>query len=868
MKKNPNTKFDISNWYRFLGLGLCSTGALLSVVGVAASSSICVTLCGGNSNTFAVRSYQGTKRCLDYTPGAVGSPIFLNDCAHAHPIVVEETDAQHDVVLHAGAQVIGGQIPVGLTIKPSSAPSSAPSPTEYALTLQNQPSSGLHATVQSQAIAANQHFALDGDSIILAANRDMVAKVKNSRGAIGTPLVLGARNLADNEFWDFVATDGVDRDPTTGFVRVGYPGDTHCYSGEFFDNNACAQRFSDVIAGNLDKQIPPASLGTVIKLGASLDVSTLYDISIASGVTIRGDRRGTHFYGPEIYKGFGFETLFQVSGSDIRLTQLKMRGPCTSTDGSQANSFGLFINDFDDANQREYVRVLVDHNGVSNFTYAAIRVDDGQDLQECHQDYPNIASDPQRRPTNVHIARNFIHHNEMDELGYGVDVSQGGYPFIEGNTFVTNRHCITGDGRAHSGYKAWSNLVLTYSPQHHTHDFDMHGTGSVAYSAGYGGIGGDYIDIFQNTFMATDRAAFELRGEICNYAEFHNNVSLNDEATDTVLYNTGYTINTGDLPSFMRVSTHPYQFGKPDPMTSMAVGDMDGDRFDDLFLATGASWYYSPGGKGEWRFLSAKADTLDQLLFGDFDGDGRTDVVALHNNQFVVSWGGVSDWEVLNQNPTGGNILLLPGAVTAMAVGDFDGNGISDIFYANGQTWWVSYGGNTLFVQVQTSSFRRTDLRFGDFDGNGTTDVFSVGSTNWQVSYSPKVVHGSFSNWQSLRPKLTDTADGLVVADFNGDGSADVAANCDEGGCWRISYGGFQQWSYVHQVFGIVGTQVAGYGHFTGHASTDYLAWNLNVSNSIYETAGACGEIGIEAQFCISVAGTNPLEHYSTQDMH
>ncbi len=50
-----------------------------------------------------------------------------------------------------------------------------------------------------------------------------------------------------------------------------------------------------------------------------------------------------------------------------------------------------------------------------------------------------------------------------------------------------------------------------------------------------------------------------------------------------------------------------------------------------------------------------------------------------------------------------------------MTVGDFNGDGHPDIFCADGKNWWISYGGNTPFVNVNSSSFGVKDVRLGHF---------------------------------------------------------------------------------------------------------------------------------------------------------
>jgi hypothetical protein len=64
-------------------------------------------------------------------------------------------------------------------------------------------------------------------------------------------------------------------------------------------------------------------------------------------------------------------------------------------------------------------------------------------------------------------------------------------------------------------------------------------------------------------------------------------------------------------------------------------------------MATGAAWYYIPGGQTEWRFINGQPEKIGDLLFGDFDADGRTDVVTLRESAWFVSWGGASKWEKL-----------------------------------------------------------------------------------------------------------------------------------------------------------------------------------------------------------------------------
>jgi hypothetical protein len=728
-------------------------------------------------------------KCLDYQPEVTGSPVVLNDCPAADPVVVDMIPGQrHEVFLRAGSKVIGVRRPPIIIL---STPSTA-SWEELPLELQD-PATDAHGL-------ANQTFAIDGDSIIFAANRNLVAKVQNARGRNGSPIVVGFRNLSIEEFWDMRATDGSARFPTAAFKRV-----------------TAAEELLATIStfGCPDFGFPCAASepepGHVIVVDGFIELPRgLPSFLLPAGVTIRGDRRGIVLANlirkPDA--GKDFENLFEVVGNNVRITGLRIQGPSRSSSGDQEQSNGIVV--------QEHLRqgTIIDHNDISDWTWRGVNVIGGQDSAnlEC-TDFTH----PSTRVNHTWIARNFIHHNRQYEKGYGINANSGGFPLIDGNVFVENRHAIAGtNATPGTGYRAWHNFVLWAVPLQQgvfrTHDFDMHGTAS----GGKGGRAGGYVDMYRNTFMGTqwNRHNFEVRGTPCDYVEFRNNVSRQSK-DDALSLDVGF-FGSGSVTWV--IPDTPEQFDLSDPTTSLGVGDFDGDGEPDSFLATGSAWYYSPHGIAEWRLINDNPDRLATLRFGDFDGDGRTDVLGKNGLDLVVSWGGVSEWEKVNE---------IDAPMSDLAVGDFDATGQADIFYADGATWFVAYD-NGPFVPTQTSGFKVNRLRFGDFDADGRTDVFGIVSNAWRVSYS------ALSTWTFLRSRLSDTVDTLVVADFDGNGTDDVAtmslllANpvSQHGSLfrWRVSRDGRGGWSTL----GV--TQLpAGVGRFVaGDPRSTVLFWNEN----------------------------------------
>lgn len=883
-----------------------SRGAFVSIVllalsgfsirGSAEGQGVCDPSLPGciDPRAFQVRAYGGQivkngGKCLDYTPEVVGSPVFLNDCSRAHPIGVSQLAERigadgcarkFEVLLRAGTKVIGVRTPL-----PGQAGVAEP-----VLELQDRLSEGPRRIPR---VLDNQTFVYDGDSIILASDRDpgpernrtvpvpRVVKVQNSRGANGSAIVLGPRQLSDSEFWELHAVDGSGREPTCN----DFPGDTSC---AFVHVNGLQGLVNHLATGSTrscwqsDPKWPDYDTVIVVDSGpiilsAGEDSSGADSIEsaepmstaiaepllITDGVTVRGDRRGARL-GPELALEYRqIMNLFQTSGNDIRISGLRLRGGnhFQSTCGCEADfqSNGVVINETQKSNgvvleedfKAQHSRIVVDHNDIYDFTWRGVFVGAGdpEAPEFCYERPP--ASET--RPNVVQVSRNFLHDNLVQNKGYGVNANSGAFPLIEGNTFWNNRHAIAGTNSSpYTGYRAWSNIVLDDIPVQVlpggipflTHDFDLHGTG---YN-GFCGIAGGYTEVAGNTFLGTgfeidpifgiglSRTNFEVRGVLCgDGVDFRNNISLQSEE-DTIelvefFYDPPFSTCVQDIDK-VRIAQQPYQFNSTNPTNRLGVGDFDGDGRTDLFLATRTAFYYSPGGEAEWRLLaSGRTDPIRTLLFGDFDGDGRTDVIGKNGANINVSWGGAGEWERLN---------AVPAPITDLAVGNFDGVGSDDIFWATGRNWYLSAGGSAPFEIVNTSSFRVQDLRFGDFNGNGKTDVFGVVSGNWMFS------DGATTAWTPLRtPRLTDTVTDLFIGDFNGDSRDDIGHFSD--GFFSNTY---EYWATPAILPGtggfveIVSTRAdrAAAGRFLGGAQWQLLFWDDREIDIVYVGSGGFAE--------------------------
>jgi hypothetical protein len=273
----------------------------------------------------------------------------------------------------------------------------------------------------------------------------------------------------------------------------------------------------------------------------------------------------------------------------------------------------------------------------------------------------------------------------------------------------------------------------------------------------------------------------------------------------------------------------------PPPSPGSVHNDVNGDGTSDII-----EYNPSPARLGWWLMNGTSVSSYNSQFFsaayhvvatGDFNGDGRTDILWADSSHNIYVWlaqGGGFTSQFVGRNAAGWSVV---------GAGDVDGDGYADVLVYNPSParlgWWRMNGSTVLSYhsQMVNSSWKFTTT--GDFNDDGRVDIAWVDPANnvnlWTSggsSFASNFVARNAAGWSVVGS-----------GDIDGDGNADLLVynpSPSRLGWWLMD--GSKVLSYHSQYTAGSSWKFAAAGDFDGDGKTG-IAWIVN-GNSVYLWSG------------------------------
>ena len=189
---------------------------------------------------------------------------------------------------------------------------------------------------------------------------------------------------------------------------------------------------------------------------------------------------------------------------------------------------------------------------------------------------------------------------------------------------------------------------------------------------------------------------------------------------------------------------------------SSDITDLDGDGNKEVYFSAESHVVYEANGPDSYvlSFVSRPTVTpfaIQAACEGDIDGDGKTELIFGNTGGELGIWYNITD---VSQTDASNEALIKnvePGGCRGLTVGDFDNDGLTDIFMGGnyaGTVWRVEYKGSGDITDENSYTY---EMVYKDIEPIANTRVYSVSfpGDNFAIKWGGSASHDMNNNRKS-----------------------------------------------------------------------------------------------------------------------